>query len=112
MADRIEFEEQVLLIKELKATIKNNVNNKLPSNITNLNKASIKKTSSAIIKGQLFTYYAVTNNKQAYKNINNHSKAFKDKINHYITEEGYILHKNKLQIMEEYEQGSRIEFYE
>ena len=59
----------------------------------NMSLTKVKDLSSSIIKGILFKYYTLINNKQAYDNINKRSKEYLQRINAEISEEGYILRK-------------------
>ena len=66
----------------------------------NLSLTKVKDLSSSTIKGILFEYYTLINNKQAYNNINKRSKEYLQRINAGISEEGYILCERRL-VLEE-----------
>ena len=63
----------------------------------------ITKLPSETIKGILFKYYSITNNKEAYQNINNRSIWYKAKINNGILEEEYIMQEKQLVLLERYQ---------
>ena len=55
-----------------------------------------------MIKGILFKYYSLINNKIAYNNINTRTLEYRNKVNKEILEEGYELREKILQLADEF----------
>ena len=54
------------------------------------------------MKGWSFAHYAQMNDRAAYDNINKRTLEHRDKINKGISEEGYIMRENLLQLEDEF----------
>ena len=81
IADRIQIEERVELIKELTNIILQEECKALPLSYRNLSNKEIKGLSTSVIKGILFEYYSRAGNIQACNNINIRANDYKNKIN-------------------------------
>ena len=67
-----------------------------------LSEKHLAKLSTEMIKGILFEYYSLINNKVAYNNINARSLQYKDRINDSVLKEGYIIYERLIELQDKY----------
>ena len=101
LLDSIEIEEYIELINKLLTVLWEQDKTAFTEIMKNMSLTKVKDLSSSIIKGILFKFYILINDKQAYNNINKWSKEYLQKINAGISKEGYIMHKRWL-VLEEW----------
>ena len=75
-----------------------------------LSEKHLSKLSIEMIKGLLFEYYSLTNNKVAYNNINARSLRYKDRLNDSILEEGYIIREKLIELQDKYLYKKRVKY--
>ena len=103
MADRLEIEERVDLINELKGILTNRYNDCLPPQYQSILVRQCKNFPSSVIKDILFEYYLTIIDIKAYKKVNKWFKKYAMKLKQLILEEGYVLRERLLRRELDYE---------
>ena len=96
-ADRLEIEERVELMNDLKTIITNGNRDFLPMNYRNLNPTQVQCLSNSELKGILFSYYSSTYNIESYKEMNLRLKQYLQILNETIFEEGFTIRERLLE---------------
>ena len=81
------------------------MNESLPPSLQEYNilsKKHLAKLSTEMIKGILFKYYSLANNKVTYNKINARSIRYKDRLNDSISEEDYIIYERLIELQDKY----------
>jgi len=102
MADGIQIEERVELIKELEEIKRGTENNIGSYTHEYLSKETVSSLPTPAIKGILFEYYESMNNYLSYNNINEYSIRYKSRINQNLTEEEYVIREGIFEKIEYY----------